>query len=154
MNFFEDTYNTNNTDNIDTYNKPKIIDIYFYNHIIPGIFAYILFHKILKYSLQKSFIVWIIIHTLYEIKDYYYTYIKKYDIRPNRVNKLNGFFHSDNSFINSIGDTIAAIIGFYMLYYIRNPFAHLILIVLFVVYIIYMSNTHWIDDFAYLKTLL
>ena len=54
------------TTNIDTYKNPKFYDIYFFNHLIPGIFAYILFHNILKYSVFKSFIIWIVIHTLYE----------------------------------------------------------------------------------------
>ncbi len=150
MNFFDHV----DTGDVDTYHKPKFLDIYFYNHLIIGTLAYFVLHKMFKFSINKSLIIWIIVHTIYEIKDFYSTYIKKYKVRPTRDNKLNGFFHSDNSFINSIGDTIAAIIGFYLLYFIKNKSLRLVFLVLVIIYIIYMSNTHFLDDFIYIKSII
>tara|TARA_B100000965_G_scaffold76898_1_gene61045 strand:+ start:1376 stop:1720 length:345 start_codon:yes stop_codon:yes gene_type:complete len=97
----------------DSYKKPNLLDMWSCAHIFSGIISYIIFHRILKLSLVVSFILWNLIHLLYELKDYYFTYIKKYTIRPIRSNNLIDLgFHSDNSWENSIADLIIGIIGF------------------------------------------
>ena len=97
----------------DSYKRPKILDMYSCVHICSGIIFYIILHKIMKLSLVVSFILWNLIHLLYELKDYYFTYIKKYIIRPLRSgNLLELGFHSDNSWENSIGDLVVGILGF------------------------------------------
>lgn len=103
----------------DTLISPKFIDSATINHFFTGLGSYFIFHKLCKISISKSFILYIILHTLYELKDIYYTYFKFYTIRPI---KSSGFgdlgYHSDNSWYNSIGDTLFAILGFYIGYFL------------------------------------
>ena len=68
----------------------------------------------------------IIIHTLYEYKDYHYAYSNKKKIS----------YWMNNSFINSIGDTIACIFGLLLLYMcnIKNDLKiHYIYFILFII---------------------
>ena len=55
-------------------------------------------------------IVWIIIHTIYELKDMVASYVY-------RTNNQNGFI-TNNSWFNSIGDTIYALAGFIFAFYL------------------------------------
>ena len=128
--------------NIDTYKDPKFMYIYSYGHLIFGTIAYFILHKILKYTLYKSFIIWLVLHTIYEIKDYYHTYIKEYTVRPNRSNKISGFFHSDNSLYNSIGDTVYTLIGFFIGVVIKDKLLQLMLLTIFSIYSIFMLKVH------------
>lgn len=93
---------------------PSLLDIYTFLHIFSGLFAYIILHKILKISLLNSFIIYNLIHLIYECKDYYYTYLKKYygprQVYSDRIWDLG--YHSNNSYINSIGDLVFGILGF------------------------------------------
>jgi len=55
----------------------------------------------------------LIIHTLYEMKDYYKTYLNPNSVQQERLT-LN------NSLLNSIGDTIFFIVGFlFMIYLVK-----------------------------------
>ena len=128
--------------NMDTYKKPKFMDVYSYTHLILGFVAYFILHKMLKLTINKSFVIWMMLHFIYELKDYYHTYIKDYKIRPNRINKINGSFHSDNSLYNSVGDTLVATIGFYTWILIKNYLLRLVLLTSFSIYAIYMLSIH------------
>lgn len=54
-------------------------------------------------------IIWLIIHTIYEIKDILNSYYFK--IKYNETKPYLYILFSNNSYINSIGDTIYAILG-------------------------------------------
>ena len=98
---------------IDTYKTPALLDIWCFTHFIWGIVFYIFLNKILKLSLVESFIVWNLIHLLYEMKDYYFTYIKEYTIRPTyEADFFRLGYHSNNTWQNSICDLIIGILGF------------------------------------------
>ena len=52
-------------------------------------------------SYRYSLVLLLFLHTIYEIKDYYYTYI----------HKGKESYWANNSFYNSLGDTVVFIIG-------------------------------------------
>ncbi len=56
---------------------PSLVDYSRFYYLFSGLFAYIILHKYLKFSLLNSFIIFNLIHLIYECKDYYYTYLKK-----------------------------------------------------------------------------
>ena len=97
--------------NWDCLESPIAFDIMSFLHIFSGFFGYIILHKYLKINIFKSFILFNIVHLLYELKDYYSAYIKVYDDkRPTRKDSF--FFHANNSYMNSIVDLICGCIGF------------------------------------------
>ena len=99
----------------DTLNKPKFIDSATLLHFFLGIISYFILHIFFKLTFYKSLILYIILHTIYELKDVYYTYFKFYSLRPIKSSNFLQFgYHSDNSFYNSIGDTVYTILGFYI----------------------------------------
>ena len=106
--------------NWDSVKSPIAFDIYSVAHIFSGFFGYIIFHKYLQISIFKSFILFNILHLLYELKDFYYTYIKEY--KNKRPMPTADFFklgfHGNNSYINSITDQIAGCFGFLIAYII------------------------------------
>ena len=93
---------------------PSLLDLHTFLHLFSGLFAYIILHKYLKFSLLNSFIIFNLIHFIYECKDYYYTYLKKYyGQRPKYSEKMEELgYHSNNSYINSISDLVFGIVGF------------------------------------------
>ena len=99
---------------LDTHAVPKFTDKYSFVHFINGIIFYFILIKLFKFTFSIGLLIWFILHSIYELKDIYYTYFKSYTIRPTRNNKLYGIFHSNNSWYNSIGDTLSALLGFYV----------------------------------------
>jgi len=93
---------------------PSLVDYATFYHLFSGLFAYIILHKYLKFSLLNSFIIFNLIHLIYECKDYYYTYLKKYyGQRPKYSEKMEELgYHSNNSYINSISDLVFGMVGF------------------------------------------
>ena len=78
--------------NVETSEKPALFTPFTAFHFIMGIYAFIIINWLLpRTSLMGKFLVWIAIHTAYEIKD---------------------IFSVKNSIINSFGDSIAAFSGF------------------------------------------
>ena len=66
-------------------------------HFLCGVALYLLLVKLVHYT-----VVWaLFVHTIYELKDVLYSYV----LMPQSV-------ETDNSFVNSIGDTISMILGF------------------------------------------
>jgi len=106
--------------NWDNVKSPIAFDIYSVAHIFSGFFGYIIFHKYLQISIFKSFILFFILHLLYELKDFYYAYIKEYkNKRPmTSVDFFEQGFHANSSYINSIADQIASSFGFLIAYII------------------------------------
>lgn len=94
--------------------NPTLLTPFSLVHLLSGITLFILLSLFTKNKLVIIIGVFII-HTIYEFKDYYTTYINK--IRFEKDNYLSEFF-IDNTFINSIGDTIACIIGIIIGYYL------------------------------------
>ena len=75
--------------------------------------AIFFFNQFLKYSILISFILFNIVHLIYEIKDYYFSYIKNYKKRPKySYNIFELGYHSNNSYQNSIADQFIGCIGF------------------------------------------
>lgn len=76
--------------------KPVIFTPFTLFHMLMGVFAYMFLEWIFpKFSVPYNFTVWLLLHTIYETKDIY----KK---------------GTTNSLKNSLGDTLAAVIGFYL----------------------------------------
>lgn len=77
----------------DSPEEPAIFTPFSLIHFLSGMYAYLVLRFIFPYSKTWIlFLIWLVLHTLYETKDVFLT--------------------SSNSFINSIGDTIAALAGF------------------------------------------
>lgn len=116
------------TDSVNS-NNNTLITPWSFIHFLSGgtLFAFIRYINN-KFSLKiNEFQFMIIVHTIYEMKDFYKSYILK----------ENTSYWSDNTLFNSFGDTLCAIIGFYFYkYYIfigknnrRNSYIILIIIV-------------------------
>ena len=92
----------------DTTKNPRFIDIHTLSHFLSGVFFFGII-MILNINITNGFLIWLIIHSLYELKDLYFTFI--YKIKPGQ-NRFFGFV-SNNSFYNTISDTLFSVLGFY-----------------------------------------
>ena len=92
--YLEDSVHSNNS----------FITPWSFIHFLSGGSIYKFIHFInTKFHLKiNEFQFMIIIHTIYEIKDFYKTYFLK-----------DRSYWGDNTFFNSVGDTICAIVGYY-----------------------------------------
>jgi hypothetical protein len=105
----ENIYAVNRWDYLE---KPTCFDLYSILHLLVGIFiTYVL---LIYYQFNEVYYIRILcigfmLHTLYEIKDY----IRAYIIPPSHNLSRNDW--ANNSLLNSIGDTIAFIIGFFII---------------------------------------
>lgn len=106
--------------NMDSLESPIAIDNASIRHAFSGFFGYIILHKYLKISIFKSFILFNILHLLYELKDFYFSYIKVY--KNKRPTRSENFFvlgyHANNSYLNSIADQLVSCFGFLIAYLI------------------------------------
>ena len=84
----------------DRIRDPRLITPFSFVHFLSGIWLTSLFRTIFP-RMKDVFWVTLAIHTLYELKDIYVSYVIKYVSDK-----------TDNSFYNSIGDTIAFILGY------------------------------------------
>lgn len=89
----------------DNQNKSCFITPWAFIHMFFGFTCYVVLSKYM--TTNTNFITMNVIHTLYECKDIISSYILKL--------KGDWFTHS---FVNSIGDAISAIIGWYIAYVI------------------------------------
>ncbi len=90
--------------NEDSKKTPVLFDHYSISHFLFG-YVGILTLNYFKINQVYSVLLLFIIHTVYEIKDYYYSYI--YKGKPNFFTKKSG----GNSISNCIGDSIVFILG-------------------------------------------
>lgn len=102
----------------DSPNNPVMFDIYSILHIFFGILSYLILHTYLKISIFKSFIISNILHLLYELKDFYYGYIKNYSCTKRLTRENSLFKHGYNSYLNSITDQLVSCFGFFIAYII------------------------------------
>lgn len=85
----------------DTVDDPCMITPFFIVHLLSGIWLTSLLKTF--FPSIKNVLLWVVLlHTVYEIKDMYVNYILKYNT-----------IYTNSSWWNSIGDTIAVIIGYY-----------------------------------------
>ena len=61
----------------------------------------------LNFSVKNAFIIDIVLHAIYELKDLYCSYILK-------SNKQDNSWCTNSSFLNATTDTISNILGFYI----------------------------------------
>ena len=101
---------------MDTTDNPIFHDQYTFVHFMDGLFFYLLITHFFNLGFVKGFILWFILHLIYELKDLYFSYIKP--VPPNEI-ILYGLI-SNNSWQNTISDTIYSSLGFIL--------GHLILI--------------------------
>lgn len=100
----------------DNIKNPSCITPWSFIHLHSGFIFYLTLKYLYpKFSFFTIFIFWLILHTIYEIKDlmsYFNIYIYKSDY--NSIKNWN-----NNSIINSIFDTIFTLIGLLIAYYIN-----------------------------------
>ena len=104
-----------NTSNYDSLEEPIAFDIYSVVHMFFGFFCFIILHIYFKLTIFKSFILSNLLHLLYELKDFYFSYIIVYKGKrphPETDNIFNIAYHSNNSYINSIFNQLSCCFGF------------------------------------------
>jgi len=112
--------------NNDATNNPTLFTPWTIVHIASSSSLYAFFIMFVKHI--HSVYIAIFIHSLYELKDYYYSYINiKYTGRDS------------NSCLNSIGDTLGCFVGIYLSYKLNIYLSHKSNI-----YLSHNSNTHLI----------
>ena len=101
----------------DTLKYPSLLDPWSILHFLIGI-IFALFFYIIHLSFLNGFIIFNIIHLLYEIKDYCGSYTNLLDDYNKRIPSKLQTFIKDNSYQNSISDQIVAIMGYLLGYYL------------------------------------
>ena len=114
--------------NNDSVDNPTLITPWFIIHVFNSCFSYTLLNNYFFNNWTSAYIV-IFLHTLYELKDYYYSY---YNI------EFEG--RCSNSILNSIGDTIACFIGIYLRWQLNLP-SNIIYIISTILYIIFKRSS-------------
>jgi len=120
----------------DTLKNSTFITPWAIMHLLGAIIGY-MYIKALFPNLSNVtiIIIYFILHTLYEIKDVYYSY---------KMNNESWYdINVDNSIQNSIGDTIFTIVGLYIAYrYLNHPNMYEIVIgtTIFIVMILLFWN--------------
>ena len=105
---------------------PILFTDWSYVHFMTGVYFFVILHRYMEYNIKKSFILWAILHTIYELKDIYFSYIY-------RTNSKKGFINN-SSWFNSIGDTIYAFVGFifgyYLIYCLDIKYSYIIIFIM------------------------
>lgn len=129
---------------IDSIENCALLDIASTMHVFAGIIFYIFLHKYLKISIINSFIIFNVIHLIYELKDYYFSYIKKYKGKrpPPSYDYFNIGYHANNSYLNSICDLVVGIIGFILAHYIIKLYGDKAIFILILISIILFTLLH------------
>lgn len=88
----------------DDIHKKALFTPYSIIHIYSSMVGYFILNFFVDNIIYK-FVIALFLHTLYECKDYYLAYIKKYKTKKKDQEAYKG------SLLNSIGDNIASVIG-------------------------------------------
>lgn len=111
-------------------------------HFLSGAYLAIIF-KYIGYSDIDSFLLMNIVHLLYELKDFNFMY-------NTDMAKKNSVFQ--NTFINSLGDQLSAIVGAVVIMYVyTNKQITYDIFMKFTIYYIIISIFAWINVFLGLK---
>ena len=125
--------------------KGNVFDIFTFVHILSGIWI----SGFLELYITKDYIFeyGFLIHLLYEIKDFlgYYEIIKI----PNSFKYIWGDSLQDNDFINSIGDQIAFIIGYYIYKSLETFNYYITPIRLFIIFIFSVILLQVMNNYIY-----
>ena len=97
----------------DTVKDPVLLTPFSIIHMISGFIIQRYLKENTKLSLKQRYITTLILHSIYEYKDYYKSYINVDNECQQKI-KPDYCRWSDNSFINTIGDTISCLIGQYI----------------------------------------
>ena len=89
----------------DSLYEPVLITYWTLIHFFSGIIGFVALDYFFKFNDLTNFIIFFILQTLYEIKDYYFTYIEK----PSEI-------YLENTIANSIADSIACALGWFFAY--------------------------------------
>ena len=102
---------------MDTTTNPVLNDQYSIVHFLNGFFFWVACERFIpKYSFNAKLYLWLSIHGIYELKDLYYGYISPID--PDEIVWFG--LITNNSWQNTIADTIYSILGFYLGRWIYN----------------------------------
>ena len=127
-------------------------------HAIFGAFFFIILNKYFKLSPAVAMVILLILHTVYEWKDYHVTHTI-YENNPGKVKAAHDFIHANspifrrwsklglgpgfhlppNTIQNSVGDTLAYMAGIGLAYHFRQDTTPVILDVAVWVSIIYWT---------------
>lgn len=117
----------------------KPISIWSMTHLLFGYFFFVILHNYFKISVTKTIIILVILHAIYEWKDFYVTYFI-YDNDERKMNAAHeivyensyyfrylsklgigaGFHLPPNNINNTIGDTLFQLLGIWIGYYFKN----------------------------------
>ena len=117
----------------DTISNQSFITPWSFIHLLSGLVMQRYFMEYSNYSRRKRYIITIVLHTIYELKDIYRSYIVK-DTNCELNPDCRWF---DNSILNSVGDTISCLIGQYIAehYFKRVSLFKLVSILLVLVFV-------------------
>ena len=126
--------------NNDHINTPTYITPWALIHALLGLtFSLLSLNFFKKHLVLTNFIVFIILHTIYECKDICITYLID-------LPKKNKQYH--NTLVNSIGDTIFAVFGWYIGYmiYLSKPRNYVIsiIVVIYIITVIIFEFAPWL----------
>ena len=92
-------------------------------HFYGGFFFSLLTFGYTNINARNSFIIYSLLHLIYECKDFYITYLS--NIKISKDSNLFGLLHKNNTLINSLGDQIFGMIGWYIGYlFFKNIKTH------------------------------
>ena len=95
----------------DTVKNSGFITPWAFIHLLSGLIIYLYLKFIFRdISIIIAFMIMIVIHTIYELYDLLYYF---------KITKNNTYW-ANNSLVNSIGDTVFAIIGFFIATQIKD----------------------------------
>lgn len=117
----------------------QAFSIWSITHALFGAFFFIILYKYFKLPPVLTVVLLLVLHTVYEWKDYYVSY-EIYDNNPDKINAAHDFIYTNsplfrgwsqlglgpgfhlppNSTINSIGDTFSYMIGVAIAYLFRR----------------------------------
>lgn len=102
----------------DKLHHPSFLTPWSFIHVLSGIMAYAIATRLFPHvTYPWRFVLWFCVHTLYEIWDFYTTYRNPHLLRNihRTLAPIFGFkiiSTYSNTYINSLGDTLAALFGF------------------------------------------